>query len=63
MSGLYMLADALLGALSAKLERDVLLAKVRELEGKGATVDQITVAIRQMETEALQKAQQEIDRA
>ena len=36
-AGLYMLADALLTALSAKLERDVVLARVKDLESAGAT--------------------------
>lgn len=63
MSGLYMLADALLGAVAAKLERDVLLAKVRDMELKGSTPEQITVALRQMRDDAIRAAQDEINRS
>lgn len=63
MSGLYMLADALLGAVAAKIERDVLLARVREMESKGLGVGQIIEEIRKMRDEAIQKAQDEINRA
>ncbi len=63
MSGIYLLADALLSALAAKLERDVILAKVRELEAGGATLDEVTHALRKMRDEAIQKAQDEINRS
>ena len=61
--GLYMLADALLGALAAKIERDVLLAKVRELEAKGLSAEQLTEELRKMRDEAINKAQADINAA
>ena len=61
MSGLYLLADALLGGLAAKLERDVLLSKVRELESSGASPEAITDELRKMRDAAIQAAQKEID--
>ena len=61
MSGLYLLADALLGALAAKLERDVLLAKVRELEASGASPEAITDELRKMRDAAIAAAQTEIN--
>ena len=60
-AGLYMLADALLGALAAKLERDVLLSKVRDLEASGASPEAITDELRKMRDAAIQAAQKEID--
>lgn len=60
MSGMYMLADALLGALAAKLERDVILAKIQDLEAKGATPEQLTDELRKMRDEAITKAQLDI---
>jgi hypothetical protein len=61
MSGLYMLADALLGALAAKLERDVLLSKVKELETSGASPEAITDELRKMRDAAISAAQTEIN--
>ena len=63
MSGLYMLADALLGAVAAKIERDVLLGRVREMELKGSTPDQITEELRKMRDTAINAAQDEINRS
>ena len=63
MSGLYMLADALLGAVAAKIERDVLLGKVRELELRGASAGQITDELRKMRDQSIQAAQDEINRS
>ena len=62
-AGIYLLLDAAFSALSMKLERDVILAKVRELELQGATPEQITQALRGMRDEAISKAQEEINRA
>ena len=62
-AGLYMLADALLGALAAKIERDVLLAKVKELEVSGASPETITTELRIMRDQAIFKAQDEINRS
>ena len=62
-AGLYQLADVLLGALAAKIERDILLAKVQELEAKGATPEQLTDELRKMRDEAIAKAQAEINAA
>ena len=61
-AGLYMLADALLTALSAKLERDVVLARVKDLESAGATPADIARAIRKMVDEAEKQSQDEINR-
>lgn len=63
MSGIYLLADALLGALSAKIERDVILAKIREKEAAGATPEEIVTELHKMRDEAIQKAQETINRA
>ena len=62
-AGLYMLADALLGALAAKIERDVLLAKVKELEVSGASPERITEELRKMRDSAIAAAQDEINRS
>ena len=62
-AGIYLLLDAAFSALSMKLERDIILAKVRELELQGATPEQITQALRGMRDEAILKAQDEINRA
>ena len=62
-AGLYMLADALLGALAAKIERDVLLAKVKEMEAKGASPETMTAELRKMLDEAIKAAQDEINRS
>lgn len=63
MSGLYLLADALLSALAVKLERDVVLAKVKEVESAGGTPADIARAIRKMVDEAAKEAQDEINRS
>ena len=57
MSGAaYMLLDAGFAALAAKFERDVLLAKVREMEARGSSQDQITLELRNMAITAAQDA-------
>ena len=61
-AGVYMLADALLGALAAKIERDVLLATVKQMEAKGASPEQITDELKRMRDNAIQLAQEEINR-
>ena len=62
-AGLYMLADALLSALAVKLERDVVLARVKELESAGATPADIARAIRKMVDEAEKESQDAINRS
>jgi len=56
-------ADALISAVVGKLERDVIIAKVQELESSGANLDDISKAIRKMRDEAIDAAQGEIDKA
>jgi len=56
-------ADALISAVVGKLERDVIIAKVQELESSGANLDDISKAIRKMRDEAIDAAQGEIDQA
>lgn len=58
MSGLYLLADALISGLEAKLERDAILAKVRDMEAKGASLEQITTSLRQMRDDAIKQAEE-----
>jgi len=60
---LAVFADALISAVVGKLERDVIVAKVKELESKGADLAQISKAIAAMTDEEIAKAQAEIDKA
>jgi len=60
---LAVFADALISAVVGKLERDVIVAKVKELESKGADLAQIRKAIAAMTDEEIAKAQAEIDKA
>lgn len=62
-AGLYLLLDAAFGALAAKVERDALLAKVKELEVSGASPEKITEELRKMRDTAIAAAQDEINRA
>lgn len=62
-AGMYLLLDAAFGALAAKVERDVLLAKVKELELSGASPETITTELRIMRDQAIFKAQEEINRS
>lgn len=62
-AGLYTLVDLAISAYIAKVERDAILAQVRQMEVNGSTAEQITQALRGMRDEAILKAQDEINRA
>jgi anthranilate phosphoribosyltransferase len=59
---LLKLLDIALTAAAVGLEREAILAKVTELQAKGATPEELVEAIRQMRDEAIAKAQGEINR-
>lgn len=59
--GVYLLLDVALSALSAKLERDVILAKIRERQAQGASLEQISAEIKAMRDEAIAKAQADLN--
>jgi len=60
---LAVFADALISAVVGKLERDVIVARVKEMESKGADLAQISKAIAAMADEEIAKAQAAIDKA
>jgi hypothetical protein len=62
-AGIYLVVDAAFSLLSAKFERDAILARVKEREAQGATPEQIVADLRTMRDEAIAKAQDTINRA
>ena len=62
-AGIYMVLDAAFSALSAKFERDAILAKVKEAEANGATPEQIVASLKAMRDEAIAAAQDVIDKS
>ena len=60
---IYMLVDAAFSAAMGKIERDKLLVNVQQLEARGASLEEITKAIRKMAADAIAAAQDEINRA
>jgi hypothetical protein len=58
-----MLVDVAFAALELKIERDVILAKIRERQAAGDSLEQITDFLRGMRDGAILKAQDEINRA
>ena len=62
-AGMYLVLDAAFSALSAKFERDAILAKVKEQELKGATPEQIVASLKAMRDEAIAAAQAAIDKS
>jgi len=59
----YTLVDAAFSAAIGKVERDKLLARVQEMAASGASLEEITKAIRKMAGDAIAAAQDEINRA
>jgi len=57
------LIGAALDAVSAKLERDAVIAKVREMQAQGATPEQIADALRTMAVASETDAQAAINKA
>lgn len=62
-AGLAKFLDVVFTAVSVGLEREAIVAKVREMEAQGATPGQITEAIAKMRDEAIAAAQNAIDGA
>lgn len=62
-AGIAMLVDVAFAALELKIERDVILAKIRERQAAGDSLEQITDFLRGMRDGAILKAQDEINRA
>jgi flagellar basal body P-ring protein FlgI len=52
----WLVAEAILNLVAIKFERDLILAKVRELQDAGATPEQLVAALKAMRDEAIQNA-------
>lgn len=61
--GMAMLINAAFEAVAVGLTRESVIAKAQELEAKGATPEQIAVALRDMRDQAIAEAQEKINRA
>ena len=57
-AGIAILVDAAFSLLEAKLERDIILAKIREREVAGDSMEQITAFIRDLRDEAIKQAEE-----